>query len=69
MANNAFMSIICTHTAAIIGNTHIGLSAIGNFNLNSRCAGVNSIFHQLFYTGSRSFYDFSCRNFISCRFI
>ena len=53
--NGQFQFILC-HAAAIISNRNQVLSTLPEGNINAGCAGIHSIFYQLFHHGSRAFY-------------
>ena len=69
MADNALARVFGTHAAAVIGNAHIRLTAVGYFHFNSRRAGVDGVFHQFFDARRRPLYDFAGGNFIARRLV
>ena len=56
-------------SASVITDSHQCNSTLFYFNNNRTGSCVNGIFHQFFDNWSRSFYHFSCCNFINCNLI
>ena len=63
------MGIFRTHAAAVVGDPHIRLAAIGDFHFNGMGTSINGIFHQFFDTRRRPFNDFAGSDLIARRFI
>ena len=69
MTDDALMGIFRAHTAAVVGDPHIGLAAIGDFHFNGMGTGINGIFHQFLDARRRPFNDFASGDLIARRFI
>ena len=69
MTDDALMGIFRTHAAAVVGDPHIRLAAIGDFHFNGMGTGINGIFYQFLDARRRPFDDFAGSDLIARRFI
>ena len=53
-----------THPASVVDNLYQRTAGILHHNGNGRGAGIDGIFHQLFYNRGRTLDNFSCRNLV-----